>query len=201
MTVHKFKDIIEKEADGELICGSIDNRSRDNQNVIVRRPKFFNFVPILNSKDGIISWNCSYAAKILRECHDKNFNENITGEYEDQRRIEACEIAVKLKKNVDDNLLFLIVMLTVFVNAILQSTIPIFNGDKSAKFLTSWSQNLSSTRFDVSNGIRKRVIYELIFLAIFEVLLIGLYFTPSEASGTNFVQVSMEGLFLFSIAY
>ena len=78
MTVHKFKDIIEKESDGELICGSIDNRSRDNQNVIVRRPKFFNFVPILNSKDGIISWNCSYAAKILRECQDKNHSENIT---------------------------------------------------------------------------------------------------------------------------
>ena len=86
-------------------------------------------------------------------------------------------------------MLFLIVIIAIFVNAILQSSIPIFNGEKSAKFLTSWSQDLSSTRFDVSNGIRKRVIYELVFLAIFEILLICLYFTPSEATSTNFVQV------------
>ena len=51
---------------------------------------------------------------------------------------------------------------------------------------------MSSTRFDVSNGIRKRVIYELVFLAIFEILLICLYFTPSEATSTNFVQVKLK---------
>ena len=89
-------------------------------------------------------------------------------------------------------MLFLIVIIAIFVNAILQSIIPIFNGEKSAKFLTSWSQDLSSTRFDVSNGIRKRVIYELVFLAIFEILLICLYFTPSEATSTNFVQVNLS---------
>ena len=61
-----------------------------------------------------------------------------------------------------------------------------------APVLILHSTFVSSTRFDVSNGIRKRVIYELVFLAIFEILLICLYFTPSEATSTNFVQVNIS---------
>jgi hypothetical protein len=66
------------------------------------------------------------------------------------------------------------------------------SGVKSAKFLTAWSRDLSATRFDVSDGIRKRVIYELIFLVVYIGLIIGLFFSPPEffnSSDTHFVQV------------
>ena len=83
MTVHEYKDIIEKEADGDLVCGaaggSISNRSKQNQ--IIRRPKHFNIMSMINGlDDSILTWNCSYAAKILRACsEDKLFEGNHSG--------------------------------------------------------------------------------------------------------------------------
>ena len=83
MTVHEYKDIIEKEADGDLVCGaaggSISNRSKQNQ--IIRRPKHFNIMSMMNGlDDSILTWNCSYAAKILRTCkEDKIFEGNHSG--------------------------------------------------------------------------------------------------------------------------
>ena len=132
---------------------------------------------------------------------------------DDSERVSACEIAIRLKKTVDDNMIFLIVLLACVMNVLLQGTIPLFNGisasrtekiisytmfvsgEKSAKFLTSWTQDLSSTRFDVSDGIRTRVVSELLFLAVFESIIVGLYFSPPEAfssSNTHFVQVCLR---------
>ena len=110
--------------------------------------------------------------------------------FDEKNRIESCEVAVKLKKKVDDSLHFLVVFVAVFVNAMFQSMVPVFNGEKTAKFLTSFTQNLSSTRFDVSDGIRRRVIVELVLLIIFELLVVCLYFSPPGSSGNNFIQVS-----------
>ena len=111
--------------------------------------------------------------------------------------IESCEVAVKLKKKVDDSLHFLVVFVAVFVNAMFQSMVPVFNGEKTAKFLTSFTQNLSSTRFDVSDGIRRRVIVELVLLIIFELLVVCLYFSPPGSSGNNFIQVGSHFTFNF----
>ena len=61
-------------------------------------------------------------------------------------------------------------------------------GEKSANFLTSWIRDLSRTRFDVSEGIRRRVIFELVFLTIFQLVFVVLFFVP-EDSGYHFVQV------------
>ena len=81
MTVHEYKDIIEKEADGDLVCSGsiISNRSKQNQ--IIRRPKHFNIMSMINGlDDSILTWNCSYAAKILRACsEDKLFEGNHSG--------------------------------------------------------------------------------------------------------------------------
>ena len=86
MTVHEYKDIIEKEADGDLVCNggaagsfSIPNKSKQNQ--IIRRPKHFNIMSMINGlDDSILTWNCSYAAKILRACsEDKIFEGNHSG--------------------------------------------------------------------------------------------------------------------------
>ena len=83
MTVHEYKDIIEKEADGDLVCNgagaSISNRSKQNQ--IIRRPKHFNIMSMINGlDDSILTWNCSYAAMILRACsEDKIFEGNHSG--------------------------------------------------------------------------------------------------------------------------
>ena len=54
---------------------------------------------------------------------------------------------------------------------------------------------MAKTRFDVSSGIRKRVIIELLFLAIFEAAMIGLYFAPSSffsKAETHFVQDAVQ---------
>ena len=117
--------------------------------------------------------------------------------FDEKNRIESCEVAVKLKKKVDDSLHFLVVFVAVFVNAMFQSMVPVFNGEKTAKFLTSFTQNLSSTRFDVSDGIRRRVIVELVLLIIFELLVVCLYFSPPGSSGNNFIQVSSHFTFNF----
>ena len=86
MTVHEYKDIIEKEADGDLVCNggaaasfSISNKSKQNQ--IIRRPKHFNIMSMINGlDDSILTWNCSYATKILRACsEDKIFEGNHSG--------------------------------------------------------------------------------------------------------------------------
>ena len=119
--------------------------------------------------------------------------------FDEKYRIESCEVAVKLKKRVDDSLHFLVVFVAVFVNAMFQSMVPVFNGEKSAKFLTSFTQNLSSTRFDVSDGIRRRVIVELVLLITFELLLVCLYFSPPGSSGNNFIQVGAQ--FHFSTTF
>ena len=85
MTVHKYKDIIEKEADGDLVCGAApggtSNSDRSKQNQIIRRPKHFNIMSMMNGlDDSILTWNCSYAAKILRRCsEDKIFEGNNSG--------------------------------------------------------------------------------------------------------------------------
>ena len=119
--------------------------------------------------------------------------------FDEKNRIESCEVAVKLKKKVDDSLHFLVVFVAVFVNAMFQSMVPVFNGEKTAKFLTSFTQNLSSTRFDVSDGIRRRVIVELVLLITFELLLVCLYFSPPGSSGNNFIQVGAQ--FHFSTTF
>ena len=119
--------------------------------------------------------------------------------FDEKNRIESCEVAVKLKKKVDDSLHFLVVFVAVFVNAMFQSMVPVFNGEKTAKFLTSFTQNLSSTRFDVSDGIRRRVIVELVLLIIFELLVVCLYFSPPGSSGNNFIQVG--SLFTFNFIF
>ena len=118
--------------------------------------------------------------------------------FDEKNRIESCEVAVKLKKKVDDSLHFLVVFVAVFVNAMFQSMVPVFNGEKTAKFLTSFTQNLSSTRFDVSDGIRRRVIVELVLLIIFELLVVCLYFSPPGSSGNNFIQVGSRFTFSFN---
>ena len=92
-------------------------------------------------------------------------------------------------------MIFLIVIFACLLNTILQSLIPIFQGEKSAKFLTSWNLDLARTRFDVSDGIRKRVIFELIFLAMFQLVFITLYFLPKDAfnsSDIHFVQDAVK---------
>ena len=70
-------------------------------------------------------------------------------------------------------------------------------GEKSANFLTSWIRDLSRTRFDVSEGIRRRVIFELVFLTIFQLVFVVLFFIPKD-SGYHFVQVIFSGLHVSS---
>lgn len=236
LTEHKYRDMIEKEINGELTCNGF-NKSVKDENYI-RRTRQALFSPTANGffEEMIFTWNCSHATKILRTCYDSknsnpdpeldhesraieflnlpncpDFNVLITDE-DDSERIHACELAVKLKKSVDNSMIFLIVIFACLLNTILQSWIPIFHGKfkidvesgidvilfvaflgkKSAKFLTHWTRNLAKTRFDVSDGIRRRVITELIFLAIFQAVFITLYFVPEKAfssSGVHFVKV------------
>ena len=78
-----------------------------------------------------------------------------------------------------------------------QTNFPI-SGEKSAKFLTTWIRDLSKTRFDVSEGIRRRVIFELAFLTVFQLVLVVLYFVP-EGSGYQFVQVGSKLIFILKM--
>jgi hypothetical protein len=43
--------------------------------------------------------------------------------------VVRCQTAKDLKQIVDDNLIFLIVMLACSLNTIFQSTVPLFHGD------------------------------------------------------------------------
>ena len=60
--------------------------------------------------------------------------------------------------------------------------------------MTSWSRDLARTRFDVSDGIRKRVICELVVVSIVALTFAIMYFIPHyvfSSSGVHVVQVGI----------
>lgn len=71
LTEHKFRDMIEKEINGELTCHGF-NKSVKDENYI-RRTRQALFSPTAAGgffEEIIFSWNCSHATKILRTCYD-----------------------------------------------------------------------------------------------------------------------------------
>ena len=58
-----------------------------------------------------------------------NYNSAGYDSKENLERIQACETVVKLKNYVDDSMIFLIVVFACLLNTILQSWIPIFQGN------------------------------------------------------------------------
>ena len=71
MNVNEFKDIIEKEANGDLTCG-ISNRSKPDQNFIIKqKSKVYNILAMMNKlEDSVLNWNCSHATKLLKYCKE-----------------------------------------------------------------------------------------------------------------------------------
>ena len=70
MSVNEFKDIIEKEANGDLTCG-ISNRPKPDQNFIIQKSKVYNILSMMNKlEDSVLNWNCSYATKLLKYCKE-----------------------------------------------------------------------------------------------------------------------------------
>ena len=129
MTEHKFRDIIEKEINGELSCFNKTVNFKNEQ--IIRKTKQALFAPLANGfyEEMIFAWNCSHAAKVLRNCHPFHSEFSETDEKIEQERVKNCEISVKLKNSVDGSLIFLVVIFACLLNTILQSWIPIFKGN------------------------------------------------------------------------
>ena len=68
-------------------------------------------------------------------------------------------------------------------------------GERVAKFLTSWSRDLAKTRFDVSDGIRKKVIAQLILVSLVAFTFALMYFLPHyvfSSSGIHLVQDTVK---------
>ena len=70
-------------------------------------------------------------------------------------------------------------------------------GERVAEFLTSWSRDLARTRFDVSDGIRKKVIAELVLVSIVAFTFALMYFLPHyvfSSSGIHLVQDTVKAI-------
>ena len=172
LTEHEFRDIIEREINGELICiginkSSIHSNVKKTGNYPIRRTRrtFFGTHSGTNGyfEEEIGMWNCSHAAKVMRNCYTKvneqgkslknllfliqtfeifthdhrykhilwsclNIFLHISEDRENRERVRACDLAVTLKKQVDDAMIFLIVMFACLLNTILQSLYPLFQG-------------------------------------------------------------------------
>ena len=60
-----------------------------------------------------------------------------------------------------------------------------FVGKASARFLTAWTHELTRTRFDITAGVRSRLLVELLLVYTFEAAVAALYFVPTEWLARN----------------
>ena len=115
------------------------------------------------------------------------------------------QLAIDLKAMVDRSLVFLIVILACALNMLVQSSIPIARGQKSAQFLTNWCHQLSLTRLDATSKVYKKVVIELVLLVLFGLSIVVIYFIPFEnnfakVSFRTFYYIRSHSLFFISIA-
>ena len=67
LTEHQFRDIIEKEVNGELTCiGSNKTNEKNSQNDEISRKSRH---VVFDSPKIILEWNCSHAAEVLSTCY------------------------------------------------------------------------------------------------------------------------------------
>ena len=67
LTQHQFRDIIEKEVNGELTCiGSNKSNEKNPQNDEISRKSRH---VVFDSPKIILEWNCSHAAEVLSTCY------------------------------------------------------------------------------------------------------------------------------------
>ena len=87
----------------------------------------------------------------------------------------------------DNNPMFIILCLVFTSNALFQSIMPIFIGQKTARFLTSWPEGLMETGLHIKNGMIKHVVFQVTYIICFVMMMITLFVTPPKEGDFHFV--------------
>ena len=81
------------------------------------------------------------------------------------------------------------------------SFLILLSGKKSAAYVTNLSFLISKTHLDPSNGIRRKVIIELSLLGILSILMIVVFFLPSDEREGNLFRVKIQNTNTFVLFY
>jgi hypothetical protein len=88
---------------------------------------------------------------------------------------EDCRLAEELLTTVNENLMLVIPILAMTLNTLVQSATLAFRGKRAAAFLTKWKNDLSYIKTDVGKGLRRQVVYELVFIFVVILVLVTFY--------------------------
>ena len=68
LTEHQFRDIIEKEVNGELTCIGSNKTNEKNPKIDEISRKTRHVLNLPTVKEIVLKWNCSHAAEVLSTC-------------------------------------------------------------------------------------------------------------------------------------